>query len=438
MGPPVSIAARLLGAPTALPVLFVLYALPRALMLLLPVEPSSDASWYFHRAAAVAGGLGYSEDGVLTAFWPPGFAFALAALFKLFGPWVPAGQMLNFVCALGTAWLTYDLGRRLFHSELAGRAALLLLAIYPNNIAYVPLLLTEVFYTVLLLAGCWLLIVWRSAAGVVAGGLVFGVATLVKAQSLVVVPLIFAVAVARDFDRRRALLAMGKTIAVIAVAIAVVAPWGYRNYRVFGEFVPVSTNGGLTLLTGNNSSARGDYSYDDPLVTSIPRTVATQLAVDKEARRRAVQWISDHPRQFLLLLPFKVFRLWAPDGEAEHSFQLGYKGYERHVVAFRTVRYLNQAYYVCLLVGFAWAAVILLRGTVRVSEYRFDWWILPYAIALYPTAIALVFSGQSRFHYPVMPFVAMCSGWLLVTACGFRALGGPRKAQRIAYAKVAS
>jgi hypothetical protein len=86
---------------------------------------------------------------------------------------------------------------------------------------------------------------------------------------------------------------------------------------------------------------------------------------------------------------------------------------------------------------FAWAAVILLRGTVRVSEYRFDWWILPYAIALYPTAIALVFSGQSRFHYPVMPFVAMCSGWLLVTACGFRALGAPRKARRIAYAKVA-
>jgi hypothetical protein len=169
-------------------------------------------------------------------------------------------------------------------------------------------------------------------------------------------------------------------------------------------------------LTGNNPSARGDYTQDDHLVTSIPRTVATQLAVDKEARRRAIQWITDHPHEFLLLMPLKVFRLWGPDGEAEHAFQLGYKDYERYVVAFRTVRYLNQAYYVCLLAGFCWTGLILLRGRRRVSEYRFDWWLLPYAIALYPTAIAVVFFGQSRYHYPVMPFVTMCCGWLFATA----------------------
>lgn len=406
---------RWLETSVALPALFALYALPRALILLLPVEPSSDASWYFNRAAAIAAGYGYSEGGLPTAFWAPGLAFALAALFKLFGPSVLTAQLFNFVCTLGIGWLTYDLGRRLFCSELGGRAALLLLAIYPNSIGYVPLLLTEVFYTLLLLAGCWLLIVWRSAAGLIAGGLVFGVATLVKPQSLVAVPLVFAVAVARESDLRHVLRATVKATGVIVVALTVVLPWGYRNYRIFGEFVPVATNGGLTLLTGNNPSARGDYTQDDPLVTSIPRTVGTQLEVDKEARRRALQWIGDHPRQFLLLLPMKVFRLWAPDGEAEHAFQLGYKNYEAHVVAFRAVRYLNQAYYVCLLAGFAWSALILLRGKVRISEHRFDWWALPYAIALYPTAIALVFFGQSRYHYPVMPYVVMCCGWLFVT-----------------------
>jgi hypothetical protein len=39
--------------------------------------------------------------------------------------------------------------------------------------------------------------------------------------------------------------------------------------------------------------------------------------------------------------------------------------------------------------------------------------VLPYGIALYPSAIAMVFSGQSRFHYPVMPFVCVTAGWLL-------------------------
>jgi hypothetical protein len=36
-----------------------------------------------------------------------------------------------------------------------------------------------------------------------------------------------------------------------------------------------------------------------------------------------------------------------------------------------------------------------------------------YVVALFPTAIAVVFSGQSRFHYPAMPFVCLIAGWLV-------------------------
>jgi len=45
-------------------------------------------------------------------------------------------------------------------------------------------------------------------------------------------------------------------------------------------------------------------------------------------------------------------------------------------------------------------------SAVRQGERVIDWWLLPYGIALYPSAIPMVFSGQSRFHYPVMPFVS--------------------------------
>src|SRR5262245_51411015 len=109
-----------------------------------------------------------------------------------------------------------------------------------------------------------------------------------------------------------------------------------------------------------------------------------------------------------MLLPMKWFRLWAPDGEAEWGFQAGYKQYDEYVCYFRAVRYLNQGYYGLLLLGFAWAGFLLFSGRVRISELRFDWWVLPYAIALYATFLSLVFSGQSRFHYPIMPIVVMC------------------------------
>jgi hypothetical protein len=33
-------------------------------------------------------------------------------------------------------------------------------------------------------------------------------------------------------------------------------------------------------------------------------------------------------------------------------------------------------------------------------------------VAAYPTLVAAIIFGQSRFHYPVMPFVCLACGWL--------------------------
>src|SRR5262249_21237652 len=72
-------------------------------------------------------------------------------------------------------------------------------------------------------------------------------------------------------------------------------------------------------------------------------------------------------------------------------------------------------YYILLLLGFIWSGFLLFSGRAKISELRFDWWMLPYSITLYVTLLSLVFSGQSRFHYPIMPIVVMCTGWLLAS-----------------------
>ena len=40
-------------------------------------------------------------------------------------------------------------------------------------------------------------------------------------------------------------------------AAAAVTPWTYRNYRLFGALVPVSTNGGISVWTSYNPASRG-------------------------------------------------------------------------------------------------------------------------------------------------------------------------------------
>jgi len=400
----------------ALIALFALFIGLRALAILLDVTPSSDAAWYFSRADMLANGLGYQGDhGEPTAYWPPGWPLALSVAFRAFGTSTVVVGLVNLACSALAAWLTLDLGRKLFASELAGRTALLLLAVYPNSILYVPLALTEVFYTTLLLAACWLLIARKGAWRLVLAGLVFGVATLVKAQTLVMVPLICLIGLLRDDEiwaRIPGIIA--RAAFLIAVAGLVVAPWTIRNHRELGAWVAVSTNGGITLLTGNNDSARGGFTPEDPAVKALDaRKDLNELQYDAEAKRLGVEWVKAHPAQFVKLMPMKLLRLWGPDGEGQWAYETDSPAYKAAPWAFTLLRAANQLWYFGLLALFALAAVLMIRIRRAAGTRVIDWWVLPYGVALYPSAIAMVFSGQSRFHSPVMPFVCMVAGWVI-------------------------
>ncbi|HUD28884.1 MAG TPA: glycosyltransferase family 39 protein [Novosphingobium sp.] len=401
--------------------IWALYFALRAAVLLIDVAPTSDAEWYYLRAASLAAGQGYLDNaGHPTAFWPAGWPIVLSLAFSQFGTSLVTLGLFNLASAMLIGMVTLALGRRLFGSEGAARAGLLLLAVYPNAIGYVPLALTEVFYTALLLAGCWVVVTRTNRWQLVSAGVLFGIATLVKAQTLVVVPLLFAIdwlRMGQVWKRLPGLLAEG--LIVLALAVLTVLPWTIRNHTQLGHWVAVSTNGGYTLLTGNHDTATGDYTPDAPVVKELmTRPGLDEVTRDAEARRLGMAWITEHPDRFLKLAPKKLMRLWLPDGEAEWAYQGGAPGYARFELVYRAVRVLNQGYYALLMLAFAAAFFVMIARRRRDGQRWIGWWLLPYGIALYPTLICVVFSGQSRFHYPVMPWVCMTAGWLAMAALG--------------------
>ena len=143
---------------------FFFYFLTRALLIIfVPVEQFSDSAWYYSRAVSISEGLGYSENGLPTAYWPVGWPAALALVFWLFEPTPVVGQIFNLILSCITFFLVIELGRIIFKSEFTARLAVLLLALYPNNIAYVQSLMSEIFFTTMLLLGCYLYLVWLAA-----------------------------------------------------------------------------------------------------------------------------------------------------------------------------------------------------------------------------------------------------------------------------------
>jgi hypothetical protein len=304
---------------------------------------------------------------------------------------------------------TVMLGTAFYRDPMIGRVAVLFLTMYPNQIGYVPLLSTEIFYEFLLLLGIYLFMQERLLSLPLAG-VVFGVATLTKTQSFCV-PCFILFGVFMTAPSRQSFYRFTKITCAVYVAMTLtIIPWTYRNYMVFDALIPVSTNGGWTLLTGNNPEANGDYTPDTVLAQGITQNPAEQVTMDRLARTRAITWIKDNPIKFLLLMPRKMVRLWAPDGEAEWLYQRGFVHYDTSVLLFRAVRGLNQAYYFAILA----LALPAIWHVLRRRDMASPWTTTGLSLCVYFSAISIVFSGQSRFHFSLMPFVAIYAARTLV------------------------
>ncbi len=400
-----------ISRPYFVPVCLVVYLMLRlAIIIFIPITQHSDNLWYYNRAVGLAAGEGYSQNHVLTAFWPVGWPAFLGMLFWLFGNSPVVGQMANLVCSAATFVLALYLASALFGQDRVGRLTVLMLTFYPNEIAYVPSLGTEVFYTAVLMLAVYLLLARRGWMMLAGSGIVFGIATLTKAQTLLIPAVLFAVSWLSPRHKGGLRWDVGKALLVYAAMAVIVLPWTVRNYLVFDAFVPVSTNGGLTLLTGNNPSAQGGYTDNDPLVRKVLHSVSGQVAADHLATSLALTWIREHPAAFVALIPKKVWRLWAPDGEGEWAFQSGFNNYDDYWLLFRSARIFNQLYYSCIMVLFMVSVAYWYRERRSLPPHSGT----GYVLAGYFTAISIVFSGQSRFHFVLMPWIAMYSAWTIL------------------------
>ncbi len=210
----------------------------------MPVQPISDFSWYHLRGVDLANALGYVEAGEPTAYWPVGYPAFLGMLYSIFGQSVSVAKLANILLYMGVIFLCYRLTRSLFRSEIVGRISILIIAFYPNHIAYSSLLSCEILCLFLLLPGTFFLVSMdRGVFDFAISGMIFGLACWVKAQTL---PLAGVVLVSYyGYSRKKSPGKMLRNLLrVYGVIVLVISPWIARNYLVFGQFVYISNNGG--------------------------------------------------------------------------------------------------------------------------------------------------------------------------------------------------
>ena len=227
-----------------------------------PVALRGDEVYYVRVAGEIAAGHGHVHPGPThdRAKRPPLQAWVLSRF--LDGDWNATEEkaiesihrLVRVEVVLGTLLVVAVslLGRAWFGSK-AGLVAGVLAAFEPTLVAYSHYLWSETLCA-LLVAAALLGVVLAARKGsrmaALGAGIAFGLASLTREVALPVAVVCAGWLVWREASgARRAALA--RAAILLLSTILVVAPWTWRNYRVFHRFVPISTIGWIALGEGN-------------------------------------------------------------------------------------------------------------------------------------------------------------------------------------------
>jgi hypothetical protein len=323
-------------------------------------------------------------------FYPPVYPYFLAVLYGLSGTfetarWTQAALGALIVPAVGLA------GARAF-SPRSGLWAAAVAALYPDLIWFSVHFWSETLFMVLLWWGIERLLAADAADGLgraVAAGALWGVAVLTRETVLYFLPL-----AALWLATPPRVGARGRGAAFLVVSLFVVAPWTYRNWAVFHEFVPVSTAGGQNLFQGNALIPR-DTTYE--MVDAVQGRVqqyryATRMGLSA-IRDRQPWWIFEKVRD-------EMPRLWEADSLVLVHIKRGAYGPVAPALAV-AVALLVLGPYVAVLALFA-------LGVTRLRWSRPT--VLLVAFLAYYNLIHVVTHGFARYRLPVMPVVFLIAG----------------------------
>ncbi|OGO50313.1 MAG: hypothetical protein A2148_06480, partial [Chloroflexi bacterium RBG_16_68_14] len=289
-----------------------------------------DPHWYYVVGINLAQGFGFvtATNGLFevpgpgepTAFWSPAYPFALAGLFKLFGVSITAAKVFNAVLGALTIPFVYGLGSAIF-SRRVGLAAAGLFAVFPNAIAWTPLLFPEQLFVLLFVAALWLLVAfpmterspWTLAAGF---GVLVALATLTRGQGAVLVPIAVLYWLGRSGWRP----ALRATAVSLLAAAAVTAPWTIRNAVELHAFIPISTNSAAALRAGHAPDASGTTMWPRDTVNGVHmwemmRRPDWEVAAYREYTKRGIEYALTHPKRELELTGDKIYHLYRTDSD---------------------------------------------------------------------------------------------------------------------------
>ena len=379
-----------------------------------PTDGRFDDSLLYHLIAiGIRDNFHYVNPftGVPTAIWPPGYPTFLAGLYSLFGVSVEGVKITHAFLGALTVGAVYMLGRQLFNRAAAVLAASLL-AVMPGQIFFAGILWSEVLFTLLFILALIAIaalpnrparerLAWAAATG-----LLIATAAYVRETGL---SLILVAALYWGWSLRswRASVRFGGVLALVVVLL--IMPWAVRNTVQLEGFIVLSSSTGTNFWLGHHEGATGGFDSIDTLVErSKPRD---QPGGEADAHQRGIR----EGLRFLVRNPVEEVKLtaakarWLYQGDTRGLTLAEAQGHLFVPDRLRTV--------LVLLTDGTYYAVLALAGlaVIRWARVGGSKPVLPVLTIGIVTLGYVVFWGDPRFHFPLMPVFCLLAGWTLST-----------------------
>lgn len=364
---------------------------------------------------------------------PPGYPYFLSLLYRIrmdyFCP-----RIANMIIGLGSALLAFILGRW-WWGRASGLIFAALMALYWAFIYFEGELVGE---TITVFIGLVLILILARLTEkatflrCLLGGLLLGLYTLFRPNVLLFLPFLILWLLWVLRRRKRATLWWKTAPGLILGTLIMLVPSTVRNLAVSGEFVPLTTNLGVSLAVANNEATDGTIHiipgisdlgtpFDWPRIVRRLERLSGRKMTHREASSylvdQALDYIRANPLDFLVNLGKKTLYFWGPREIANlreiHYARLNSPVLNSIPLDFPLVMALALVGFLILFLenrkvppgdverGSRWEATVLL--VIFIGSYF---------ISMVP------FAAAARYRVPVIPFL-LCLG-----SYGFVAVAG--------------
>ena len=384
--------------------------------LLLPMEPAGDYKTFWLTAVDLAKGQPLSL-GEYVALFPHilGYSAFLSLFLRLFGPslWVPA--LLNVALTTASGLLIYSLALRL-KDEDAAVFAFLLWILCPSKLLYNSMVLSEPFYTCLLLLFLRLLAgldrgyarraypLWKAlCAGLLAAALLSAVNAARPIALIPIIAFLLWLLLLRGEEERDRLLWRRWLCFAAALLLGyglLGRAWTGWETEVLGEAPPALP--GYSIYVGFNPDTQGAYADEDmDRLFQLRYGQEGGSAADAQAQmlREAEDRIRSGQVDFARLFPAKLRSFLGNDEGGAYYMQ------EAYPRLYAPLALLSNLYY------YALAALSLLGAWCSRKAKRAG--ITPnfplYVIGL--TLAHMLVEVAGRYHYSILPMLILLAAF---------------------------